>query len=716
MTSHGMAQTQAAWEEVETKSFRLDRQKESLRTTVLGVWLAAAFLLMLTWLHVYVLVNEGWKTKVAAVQRDLANLARVSEEHAWRTFRNADQVVKFVQERYDELGNRLDLIGMAQRGLIDVSTFNQVGIIQADGMYRMANRPVPTPIDLSDREHYRVHIPADSGQLFVSKPVLGRATQRWSVQLTRRLNRPDGTFNGVVVVSVDATYFTRFFADLNLGDNGMAALYGLDGVARARQVGDKEDFGADASNSPIFKLLDEGKFDGSYSSVSVVDGVERLYHYRKVRDYPLLVVMGRDVDEVRRQHVNDRNALVMQAGLVTLLIVTLATAISRFLWRLRRELQRRQAVQAQVIERTDQLNAIFELSPDGFVLFDRDGRLRFASPACIRLLSAVDKDIIGLNEQEFAAWLSLRCRRDIGSDALLSSALWGKAGDLNVTLLKPVGRVLSISVHQGQQEGDAKVICFRDITRETEVAQIKSEFLATAAHELRTPMASVYGFAEVLLNQPDLDKAARDEFVGIIYRQSQNIADILNELLDLARIEARRGKDFVFEPLDAMVWLREVLKGYKPPPGRQAPTLLVPDGMAVRMQADSGKLRQALLNVLSNAFKYSPSGGDVRVQLTETASPSGQRLVCLRVTDSGIGMSPPQVERVFERFYRADPSGKLPGSGLGMSIVKEIMALHQGEVVIESALGVGTTVSLMLPAQADNPPESGHPDVLPPAT
>lgn len=684
-----------------------DRQREVLRTTVMGVWLAAFFLLLLTWLHVYVLVKEGWQTKVAVVERDLANLARVSEEHAWRTFRNADQVVRFVQDRYDELGSQLDLIGMTKRGLIDVSTFNQVGIIQADGMLQMSNRPVPTPIDLSDREHYRVHVTSDTGQLFVSKPVLGRATQRWSIQLTRRLNRTDGSFNGVVVVSVDATYFTRFFSDLNLGDNGMAALYGLDGVARARQVGDKEDFGADGSSSPVFKMLAEGKLDGGYSNVSVVDGVERLYHYRKVRDYPLLVVMGRDVAEVRSQHATDRNALVVQASLVTALILTLAFAISRFLWRLRRELLTRQAAQAQVIERTDQLNAIFELSPDGFVFFDRYGQLRYVSPTCIKLLSASEATLMGLNEQEFVAWLVLRCRRDMVTDALASSAQLNTGDEVTVSLLRPAGRVLSITAHQGHQTTGAKVMCFRDITRETEVAQMKSEFLATAAHELRTPMASVYGFAEVLMNQPDLEKAARDEFVGIIYRQSQNIADILNQLLDLARIEARRGKDFNFEALDAEAWLRDLLRGFKSPPGRSAPLLSVVQGCDLRIEADSGKLRQAMLNVLSNAFKYSPAGGQVRVQLECAVSPAGQPLVCLRVSDSGIGMTPAQVERVFERFYRADPSGKLPGSGLGMSIVKEIMTLHQGDAVIESVLGVGTTVVLRLPVRLDNQQESG---------
>lgn len=675
---------------------------DSLGSTVLAAWLAAVVLLSLTWLHVLVLVSEGRDNKLTVVKRDLANLARVSEEHAARTFRNADQVVSFVKNRYQDLGKGLDLIGMTDRGIIDVSTFNQVGIIYRDGMYELANRQVPEPIDLSDREHFRVHLPKDTGELFVSKPVLGRATQRWSVQLTRRLNQPDGSFNGVVVVSVDATYFTRFFGDLSLGPNGMAALYGLDGVARARRVGETDDFGADASGSPMFRLLGDGHQDGSYVNVSVVDGVERIYHYRKVRGYPLAVLIGRDMEEVMSQHRKDRNALMVQAGMVSVLIVALALAISRFLWRFRTELARRQAAQAQVSERTEQLNAIFELSPDGFVSFDRLGHLRYVSPAFVKLMAARDVEFAGMSEREFYAWLIGRCRRDPASDALLSfesiTASKGGGGALTVTLTKPVGRVLSISVNQDKNGLSSKVLCFRDITRETEVAQMKSEFLATAAHELRTPMASVYGFAEVLMNQPGLDARARDEFIGIIHKQSQNIAQILDELLDLARIEARRGKDFKFESLDAKELVCDILKGYKCPPGRVQPILEMAGADQLTIEGDSSKLRQALLNVLSNAYKYSPAGGDVRVQLGCTTQDQGVAQVCVKVTDSGIGMTPTQVSHVCERFYRADPSGKLPGSGLGMSIVLEILNLHHGDVKLESVMGIGTSVSLCLPA------------------
>lgn len=677
------------------------RSAESLRTTVLAVWLAALVLIMLTWLHVYVLVTEGKENELVAVKRDLANLARVSEEHANRTFRSADQVVNFVKDRYHDLGSRIDIMDMGTRGVIDVSIFNQVGIINRDGFYAHANRPIPTPLDLSDREHFRVHMGKDTGELFVSKPVMGRATHRWSVQLTRRINKPGGVFDGVVVLSVDAGYFTRFFGDLNLGRKGMAALYGLDGIARARKVGEVDDFGADASGAPMFRLMAEGHTNGSYVNTSVIDGVERIYHYRKLPDYPLAVVIGRDMGEAMSQYTRDRNAFLLQASIVSVLILSLAFAISRFLLRTSKELHRRQEAQLLVMDRTEQLNAIFELSPDGFVTFDRLQRVKYVSPAFGVMTAMGDINLSGLDEREFYAWLMSRCQPGPTGDAAVAfeGAVLpvGSDGTRTFTLAQPAGRVLHMTVSLSKDGPTPKVLCFRDITRETEVAQMKSEFLATAAHELRTPMASVYGFAEVLLNQHELDDATRQEFISIIYNQSQNIAQILDELLDLARIEAQRGKDFKFDRVDCLELVHDTLRNFKCPHGCEAPELLDAGGLSWVIKADRSKLRQALLNVLSNAYKYSPEGGRVTLRLGTRQTLGDSTQVCVTVTDHGIGMTPVQVRRVCERFYRADPSGKLPGSGLGMSIVHEILVMHQGEVDIQSSPGQGTSVSLCLP-------------------
>jgi signal transduction histidine kinase len=183
----------------------------------------------------------------------------------------------------------------------------------------------------------------------------------------------------------------------------------------------------------------------------------------------------------------------------------------------------------------------------------------------------------------------------------------------------------------------------------------------------------------------------------------------LNDLLDLARIEARRGKDFCYEQVNLCALLDDWVQGYQRPWGRKAPELDLP-AEPVFVMADPGKLRQALMNVVSNAYKYSPKTGAVRIKL-EVQRVSGQPpAVCMDVVDQGIGMTPEQRARVCERFYRADTSGKTLGTGLGMSIVKEIVELHHGNLGIESTLGHGTRVRLCLPSLAaglDNPLGAG---------
>jgi signal transduction histidine kinase len=253
-------------------------------------------------------------------------------------------------------------------------------------------------------------------------------------------------------------------------------------------------------------------------------------------------------------------------------------------------------------------------------------------------------------------------------------------------------------------EGDAggpigKVVYFRDITLEDEVDRMKSEFLSTAAHELRTPMSSILGFTELLLKR-DYDPATRRELLETIHRQSTNLGKLINELLDLARIEARAGKDFRVEPRSLFPLVRETVSGLiVPGDGRKVEVTL--PARSPRVAVDADKFRQALLNVLSNAYKYSPGGGAIEVH-ARTRKHDAVRQVGIVVRDQGIGMTPDQCDRIFERFYRADTTGAVPGTGLGMSVVKEIVELHGGAVEVESAHGVGTAVTLWLPLDDGN--------------
>jgi signal transduction histidine kinase len=265
-----------------------------------------------------------------------------------------------------------------------------------------------------------------------------------------------------------------------------------------------------------------------------------------------------------------------------------------------------------------------------------------------------------------------------------------------LVLVRPREVVLQLIGVRSNAASIDRFVYFRDITHETEVDHLKSEFLSHAAHELRTPMASIYGFTELLLTQ-EFDEADRRDFLDTIYRQSSLMISIINELLDLARIEARRGKDFTITAVDVRELLRDVVSGFKTPDGRPSPTEPPADGQ-FRVSADRKKLTQAISNVISNAYKYSPDGGAVGLELVKSPDDrDAPPRIGIRIADHGIGMTPEQLARVCERFYRADTSGQIPGTGLGMSIVKEIVELHGGELELTSKVGAGTTVTIWLP-------------------
>jgi PAS domain S-box-containing protein len=671
------------------------------RNVLILLWVTALLLLLLTWGHVYVLASESRQREISGAERDLANLTRLSQEHAVRTFRSADQVIRFVQSRYLEQGNKLDLAALTRQGVIDAEIFNQVGIIDANGIYALANRPITSRLDLSDREHFKVHVHQDSGQLFVSRPVIGRATGKWSLQLTRRINKPDGSFGGVVVLSIDPAYFTGFYGELNLGPGGLTALYGLDGIARARRVGDQTGFDTDASHSALFEKLIPQKPSGSYVQESLVDGVERLYFYRTVPRYSMLALAAVDMRFLMVNHDKALQALLLQAGLVSLLILVLLVGLSRYLGLLRRDTVARKLAQVQIQERTAQLNAVFDISPDGFVSFDQNRCVTFVNPAFSQMTGLDSTALQGMAEDEFSDWLAGLCEPApgfIGLKALRSQEHEKPGRSLETIELQGGGqRILQVQLRLSASSTVSQILSVRDITHETEVEALKSEFLATAAHELRTPMASIYGFAEVLLTQ-QADAVLQKEFLGIILKQSRLMVDILNELLDLARIEARRGKDFKFTELNLQYLLTDLITSFPCPEGRVRPELDAPK-QPVTLRADAGKLRQALLNVLSNAYKYSPDGGAVHILVELKQQSDRSQRVAIHISDHGMGMTADQAARVFTRFYRADTSGRVPGTGLGMSITKEIVEHHRGSISIISAPGEGTQVTLILAVQ-----------------
>lgn len=371
--------------------------------------------------------------------------------------------------------------------------------------------------------------------------------------------------------------------------------------------------------------------------------------------------------------------------------------------RLVESIDRLRADERIILDRNAQLDTIFSLSPDGLVSFDRAGLVKFANPAFLHMTDMSLSEIIGLSQIEFEQRLRTLAEtpeRWPGLDACFISTKvsHGETPPREqrqlLSLRRPRGAVLELVGVNSDAPSVSRLLYIRDVTHEVEVDRMKSEFLSHAAHELRTPMASIFGFTELLLSQ-DFDDTTRKDLLQTIHKQTAWLVDIINELLDIARIEARRGKDFNIEAVSLPPLLASVIEALQIDQQRWPLSLQCPDHLP-NVRADAAKLRQALTNVLANAVKYSPSGGPINI-LCATSLANGRTHVNINITDHGIGMTPDQVARVCERFYRADTSGNIPGTGLGMAIVKEILELLGGSVNIQSSPNQGTSIRLSLP-------------------
>ena len=216
--------------------------------------LFAAALITAIWSLTLYQLSVAKKVHTESAERDARSLARLFEEHATRTFEAADQAVIYLRHRYNTVGTNLDIAADMKVGLNPDNIYNLFTICDEYGNIVLSSLPF-TPMNLQDREHIQVHMQNDSGKMFISKPVMGRVSKKWSIQMTRRINYPDGRLKGVVVASMDPQYFTRLYHEIDVGTHGTISLIGEDGVIRVRRIGDSDSRGQDISNTQFYKAM-----------------------------------------------------------------------------------------------------------------------------------------------------------------------------------------------------------------------------------------------------------------------------------------------------------------------------------------------------------------------------------------------------------------------------------------------------------------------------
>ena len=323
---------------------------------------------------------------------------------------------------------------------------------------------------------------------------------------------------------------------------------------------------------------------------------------------------------------------------------------------------------------------------DGVVLLDQDGAVVSFNPAAARILGVDDSALVG--ETAVGA---------IGGWSEIEENAKPEPGDtrgpVTLPLVQSDGDERWISV-SGVDFGDGVVYALRDVTEERRLERARSDFVATASHELRTPLAAVLGAVKTLRREDvSFEPEQREELMEMIDREAERLSGIVAQILLTGQLDAGRLPLRV-DRFDPVALTQDVVDSAE---------LHLPNGIELRVEApgdippvagDANQLRQVISNLVDNAIKYSPQGGDVELRLNQ----NGQ-FARIEVVDAGLGIPRDEHERIFEKFYRLDPDQAqgVGGSGLGLYVCRELVARMEGRISVESALGRGSTFTIELP-------------------
>lgn len=361
----------------------------------------------------------------------------------------------------------------------------------------------------------------------------------------------------------------------------------------------------------------------------------------------------------------------------------------------------RQALR-QAEEGRDRITAILRSVADALVVTDPEGRVVLMNRSAEQLTHSAGSAVARVPLAEILHDEGLRAeleqaRSRPGNESAFEVELPSLGQTLGRRILQ--GRVAPILDAQGEQLGHISLL--RDVTRERQVDRLKSEFISTAAHELRTPLTSILGFTEILRDLAaagNFDPDQEREFLDIIYEKAETLAHLVDELLDLGRIESGRVIQLNLQPCDLGELLSRCAEQHAGTDSNHSYLLDLPQS-PLPLLADPRKVIQVIDNLLGNAAKYSPTGSSIHIKAYRV-----QDCCSVEISDTGIGMTAEQLAQAFDKFYRADSSNTArEGLGLGLTIARNIAQAHDGRLWLESSPHQGTTAFFQLPSHSPAP-------------
>lgn len=332
-------------------------------------------------------------------------------------------------------------------------------------------------------------------------------------------------------------------------------------------------------------------------------------------------------------------------------------------------------------ERT-KLDALFLHMTDGVVAFNRSGQVIHANPAAQKMLG----QSIPLNGE--VTYTSL-----FSSIVPMEEVLASHGEAIEADIVQAERRLKLLLAPFSKEEQAGVLVVIHDVTQQVKTEEMRREFVANVSHELRTPLTNIRSYAETLADTPDLPQDMQENFLQVILSESDRMTHIVQDLLTLSRFDSgKSGMQYEYFPYQqALDDLYQAVRLDARNRGHKL-ELLIEDSLP-SIRGDRERIAQVLMNIVSNAIKYTPDGGHIIIRAGTT-----QDGIWTQVEDDGIGIPTEDREHIFDRFYRVEKARarKSGGTGLGLSIAKEIVAQHEGRLVLIDRPGPGTTIRLEL--------------------
>lgn len=340
----------------------------------------------------------------------------------------------------------------------------------------------------------------------------------------------------------------------------------------------------------------------------------------------------------------------------------------------------------------EQLSTIIDNTESGLVLIDEKGYIHVVNRKFISMFGKDQRDYIGHLYYDVLENEKIH-------ETVQKTFLYEENIKEYFTQSKPTGRnyieIVGAPIFDEMNILKGAVLVLYDITEFKNLELMRKDFVANVSHELKTPITSIRGFAETLVDGEVKDEESVKEFTGIIHEESKRLQLLIDDLLILSRLER---DEFELNVSDIAVTslVKDIIPMTKHRAEENQITFNTDIDEELIIQGDQEKLKQVLLNLLTNAVNYTPAKGEITFRINKKDNQA-----CIQVIDSGIGIDDEFIARIFERFYRVDRarSRNTGGTGLGLAIVKHIVELHEGNLEVKSELNKGTTFTVLLPME-----------------